>query len=151
MHGDTVWFVFDTDMSEKEGKIAPLCKFCDEQNRLVVSKYDEVKPYKAWNVAQSNPCFEIWLFYHFFDTKPKDYDSERYTSFKEYVNAQISGGFNFQAHPVYLQEAMANAKKNFQLDTNGKLDLYCTEMFKLGEEILSFTKRELSKLRNKLG
>ncbi len=46
---------------------------------------------------------------------------------------------------------MANAKKNFQLDTNGKLDLYCTEMFKLGEEILSFTKRELSKLRNKLG
>lgn len=56
-HGDTVWFVIDTDSWEKEGKITPLRVFCSQQNEAIPQILDEVKSYNAWNVAQSNPCF----------------------------------------------------------------------------------------------
>ena len=69
-HGDTVWFIIDTDTWEEEGKIKPLRDFCLVQNSSIKDQMDEVKPYPVWNVAQSNPCFEIWLFYHFYDMKP---------------------------------------------------------------------------------
>lgn len=151
VHGDTVWFVFDTDLSEKEGKIAPLCQFCEAQNDIISEKYDEIKSYHAWNVAQSNPCFEIWLFYHFFNEAPVNYSKSQHGTFKAYVNEQISGGFQFQVHPVFLEDAIANASANYHASNHYKLQLYSTEMFKLGTEILSFTKKELDKLKNKLG
>lgn len=47
--GDTVWFVIDTD--SWEGKITEL--------------RDRCKTKSNWFVVQSNPCFEVWLFYHF--------------------------------------------------------------------------------------
>lgn len=62
-HGDTVWFTFDTDLNEKEGKITPLRAFCNSMNAEIKSA-DNVKPYIAWNVAESNPSFEVWLYYH---------------------------------------------------------------------------------------
>lgn len=89
-HGDTVWFVIDTDSWEKEGKITPLRVFCSQQNEAIPQILDEVKSYNAWNVAQSNPCFEIWLYYHFYNTKPQEEDVSKYASFKEYVNSVIS-------------------------------------------------------------
>ena len=149
-HGDTIWFVIDTDTWEKEGKIAPLRTFCKQQNKNISDKYDEVKPYRAWNVAQSNPCFEIWLYYHFYDNKPCADEIDKSKSFKDFVNQSINGGFNFSVHPAYMESAIANAKNNFALK-EGTLDSYSTEMFLLGSEILKFTKRELDKLKNKLG
>ena len=35
-------------------------------------KYFLGKEDKVWFVAQSNPCFEVWLFYHFF----REYDKK---------------------------------------------------------------------------
>ncbi|MBC7553975.1 MAG: RloB domain-containing protein, partial [Taibaiella sp.] len=46
---DQVWFVIDTD--DWQDKIPKLKKSCSE--------------YENWFVAQSNPSFEIWLYYHF--------------------------------------------------------------------------------------
>lgn len=66
---DAIWFVIDTDTWEKEGKIKHLRNFCDTKNNSIPKEYDEVKSYNVWNVAQSNPCFEIWLYYHFYDKK----------------------------------------------------------------------------------
>lgn len=41
-HGDTVWFVVDTDTWEKEGKIEPLRQFCSQKNGAISLEYDEV-------------------------------------------------------------------------------------------------------------
>jgi len=150
-YGDTVWFVIDTDTWEKERKIAPLRKYCTEQNQHINEELDEVKPYHAWNVAQSNPSFEIWLFYHIYDTKPSDEELEKAQSFKEYVNSKIAGGFNFQTHPVFLEDAINHSEKQFSKDEAGLLAKYATEMYLLGYEILGFTKQELDKLKNKIG
>ena len=149
-HGDIVWFIIDTDTWEKEGKIKPLRAFCQEQNDIIREKYDEMKPYSVWNVAQSNPCFEIWLYYHFYDKKPSQEKVGDCASFKEFVHLEISGGFNFEKDPVRLEDAISNAEANFQLEKNGNLSVYYTEMSKPGSEILGFVKMELDKLRNKL-
>ena len=150
LHRDTVWFVIDTDTWEEEGKIAPLREFCALQNATIPLKYDEVKAYDAWNVAQSNPCFEIWLYYHFYDIMPVADDVEKHASFKEYVGSNISGGFNFEKDPVRLEEAIANTEKNHTVDGDGKLCAYSSEVFLLGKEIDRFVKSDIRKLRNKL-
>lgn len=151
MHGDTVWFVIDTDTWEKEGKIQPLRDFCSEMNASIIKDYDEVKQYDAWNVAQSNPCFEIWLYYHFYDEMPNEEAILQHASFKQFVNASIAGGFDFGRHPAYLEEAIRNASSRFKTDGNGKVCRFSTEVAFLGSEILKFTKAELDKLKNKLG
>ena len=47
---DEVWFVIDTD----------------EWGNKIISLKDDCNTKQSWNVAQSNPCFEIWLYYHFY-------------------------------------------------------------------------------------
>ena len=149
-HGDTVWFIIDTDTWGLEGKIKVLRDFCQEQNDNNWEKYDEMKPYSVWNVAQSNPCFEIWLYYHFYDNKPDKVAVDGCASFKEYVHKTIAGGFNSEKDPARLEAAISNTEANFQLEKNGNLSVYSTEMSKPGREILGFVKSELDKLRNKL-
>lgn len=73
-----VWFVIDTDTWEREGKIALLRDFCKSNNDHFPKEYDEVKPYQAWNVAQSNPCFEIWLYYHIYSDLPSTDEASRH-------------------------------------------------------------------------
>ena len=149
--GDSIWFVIDTDTWEKEGKIVPLRNFCESLNVEFPKQYDEAKAYCAWNVAQSNPSFEIWLYYHFYENKPAEEDVPKKMSFKEFVTSNIKGGFDFQRDPVRLYDAITNAKNNYSQDDAGKLALYSTGVYGLGEEIHKFVRNELAKLRNKLG
>ncbi|MBQ3618734.1 MAG: RloB domain-containing protein [Bacteroidales bacterium] len=144
-NGDTVWFVIDTDSWEHEGKIDPLRDFCSSQNKSIAKRLS----YSAWNVAQSNPCFEIWLYYHIMENPPKDFDVDKET-FKAYVDRVLPGGFKSERHPQYLEDAIRNAQNNFYRDSNGKLSLFSTEMYVLGTEILHFVKRDLDKLKNKM-
>ncbi len=148
--GDTVWFVVDTDTWEKEGKIEPLRQFCSQKNAAISLEYDEVKAYSAWNVAQSNPSFEIWLYYHFYENKPVSDEVAKYASFKEYVNSTIAGGFNFEKDPVRVETAIVNAERNFQTDKESKLLEYSSEVYMLGKEIDGFVKSDIAKLVNKL-
>ena len=56
LEDDEVWFVLDTDhdkLDTRKPQIEKLRTDCEKRNR--------------WNVAQSNPCFEVWLFNHLFD------------------------------------------------------------------------------------
>ena len=151
MQNDKVWFAIDTDSWEAEGKIQPLREFCDFQNSVIRDTYDEVKPYQAWNVAQSNPCFEIWLYYHLYDSKPKEEDISNHPSIKAFVNRCIAGGFDYQKDPARLKDAIENAAKNFRRKDNGNPDIFSTEQYLLGKEIFRFVMHELQKLRNKLG
>lgn len=148
--GDRVWFVVDTDTWEKEGKISALRAFCAQKN-AECKKYTETKQYSLWNVAQSNPCFEIWLYYHFYEEAPSVEDVEKAVSFKHYLRGKIHGGFNYESDPVRLKDAIANAEENFAAYEDGVLPLFATEVFELGKEIYPFVADELAKLYNKMG
>ncbi|MDE6206964.1 MAG: RloB family protein [Muribaculaceae bacterium] len=149
MQQDQIWFAIDTDQWEEHGKIDVLREYCSRKNNSISDEYDEVKPYSAWCVAQCNPCFELWLYYHLYDSIKAE-DVEQYVTFKQFVDAKITGGFNFQLHPVLLENAITNSELNFQRDMAGKPSLYSTEKFLLGKVILSFCKKELDKLKNKM-
>jgi hypothetical protein len=147
---DSVWFVIDTDSWEKEGKIIPLRAFCDKNNIDFQEKYTEVKPYGAWNVVQSNPSFEIWLYYHFFKASPNLDEVSSCPSFKAFVDGAISGGFDFQKDPVRVSAAIENAKVNFKCTNDRKLALFSTEVYRLAEEIILFVNQHLERLRGKM-
>lgn len=148
---DKIWFAIDTDTWEKEEKIQPLRNFCAARNDDIARNYSEIKPYQAWNVAQSNPCFEIWLYYHHYDTLPEEDAVKECPSVKAYVNGLIAGGFDFQKDPARIDDAIKNAETNFARLDNGNPSWFSTEQFLLGKEILSFVGPEIRKLKNKLG
>lgn len=103
-----------------------------------------------WNVAQSNPSFEIWKYYHIYDKAPDDKEVELSASFKQFVDTKITGGFKNESDPVRLKSAIANASANFGTDKEGCLLLFATEVFLLGQEIYGFVSGEIAKLLNKL-
>lgn len=126
---DNVWFVIDTDLWGS--KITDLRNFCKSQNAGLDNE--------TWYVSQSNPSFEIWLYYHKFSEKPVKNDVDKYSSIKEFVDAQIPGGFDSRKHPAIIEAAIQNAKATYE-EENQVLKLYSTEVFKLGQVILPFVK-----------
>jgi len=55
-------------------------------------------------------------------------------NWKSYVNTKINGGFDARKHPIYIGQAISNAKENYS-ENEGIPNLCCTEMHKLGESI----------------
>lgn len=137
--GDEVWFVIDTDHWNQGNKIEDLRTNCALQTK--------------WSVVQSNPCFELWLFYHFEKLKQIEEEISKFFSFKDFLNHKIKGGFNKWKHPIFIQDAILNSEKNFE--TNGNQPaLLSTEVFLLAKSILPFIKdnidKGLEKQKNKL-
>lgn len=130
---DEVWFVIDTDRWNEGNKIGELRNYVE----------DKRKTYDGWFVAQSNPSFEIWLYYHFNSEKPIDSEIEAAQSFKDFVATKIKGGFDNRSMPLEIQQATLNAENNFERE-NGQPKLYSTEVFNLAKQIIKFTKAQLN-------
>ncbi|TGX81397.1 RloB domain-containing protein [Palleniella muris] len=131
---DQVWFVIDTDTWEQEGKITPLREFCAAQNSDILKTYDEIKAYNAWNVAQSNPCFEVWLYYHHYDSLPEIESVPYGCSIKKYVDSLIADGFDYECDPSRIQFAIERAENVCRYNDDHKLEWFATELFKLARK-----------------
>lgn len=124
---DSIWFVVDTDRWRNH--IHLLHKEC-HQNK--------------WLVAQSNPSFEVWLYYHF--QKFTDFGKiECGKAWKQEVHKISKGGFHSDTHPVYIESAIKYAKEKF-LENEEKLTIGSTEVFKLAEDFFPLIKEEIEKL-----
>ena len=123
--GDEVWFVIDTG----------------DWGAEISALRDNVAKHENWFIAQSNKCFEVWLYYHFFDNKP-DAPVENW---KEHLNNVVKGGFNNRKHPRYLERAISAALKNIGW-TGIKPDEHTTEVYRLGERILPLVKKDIDLL-----
>ncbi len=133
---DEVWFVIDTDRWNEGNKIEQLKDFCTSKN----------DKYKAWYLVQSNPSFEIWLYYHFFETSPIPSEVDKYLSFKEFVNMSIKGGFDNRSMPIELETAIKNSMLNFGI-SNNQPQLFSTDVHLLAKVILPFVKEELDRAK----
>ena len=142
---DMVWFVIDTDQWKEHGKIEILRNFCDEQN----AKYEK-QAYQMFQITQSNPCFEIWLYYHFFSSVPQQREVDASASMKEFVNDKINGGFNMLYHPIFINEAIENSRTNYKEDCEKYPLIFSTQVFRLGEVILRYDGEELKKKKRTL-
>lgn len=72
----------------------------------IIERFNAIKPYNVWNVTQSNPASEIWLYYHFYVTPPGNGEIDYPPSIKAYVHNKIEGGFNYQKDPVRIKDAI---------------------------------------------
>jgi hypothetical protein len=119
---DEIWFIIDTDKWGKE----------------VDTLKDSILKHQNWFVAQSNPSFEVWLYYHFEKIKPQGIVE----NWKVFLNEVIKGGFNSNKHPMYIETAIHNSERNFSL-INNQPDLASTELFQLAKKVLSLVKTDI--------
>jgi hypothetical protein len=123
---DEVWFVVDTDAWGDQ--LHALRQGCAAQHN--------------WHVAQSNPCFEVWLYYHL-NANPPQFDGiERSTSWKSYLATIVPGGFNSMRHPVLLPNAIAHAEANCP-EPNRPPHASATHVYLLGKKIWDATHQQL--------
>jgi hypothetical protein len=134
---DEVWFVFDKDkdkMDSRETQIHFLKSACLK---------------KKWNLSESNPCFEVWLYYHIFNNKPMFEGIEISSNWKPFLNSQLKGGFDPRKHPIYIETAIKNTKRNFE-SQNDRPTIGSSEVYKLAEIIYPFIKERLLEEQKKM-
>lgn len=126
---DEVWFVIDTD--DWGAQIDTLRSNCI--------------PKINWYVAQSNPCFEVWLFYHKFNEFEIFENIETATGWKQYLNKKVAGGFDSKKHAILIQTAIENAKSKFEEE----IHIGSTEVFKLAESFYPLVKDKIDEALQK--
>lgn len=127
---DRVWFVIDTDRWRNQ--LHEIRQECDERIN--------------WKVAQSNPCFEVWLYFHAKAQLPGLENMEKCSAWKPYLPKVIKGGFTPVTHPIAIEFAIANSKSVYQ-STGYFPNLGNTQMWQLAEELLPLIKKELDVLK----
>jgi len=136
--GDEVWIVLDIDKDKHESR--------EPQIQTVLERCDEIDD---WCLAQSNPCFEVWLYYHTHSERPNFESSEKCTNWKQLVNDTIKGGFDSRRHPIFIETASINAKNSFQLEDD-KLNIGSTDVYNLANSIIPLVSVKLKKVLKQL-
>lgn len=91
---DVLWCVLDVDRWSRE-EIEGLRAACEQ--------------HQNWNIAISNPCFEVWLLYHNAATLIDE--NESCARLKQILHEQLSpGGYNVDTVAPLIQTASTNAK-----------------------------------------
>lgn len=100
----------------------------------------------------SNPSFEIWLFYHKFDSTEGLLDegrnkpvSERSQWLKHRLNELVPGGINPVNAFADIRTAIANSRKNYA-EEGGMPQLYATQMYILAESVLNVLDNEFDEM-----
>lgn len=90
----------------------------------------------SWSLAISNPCFEVWLYFHFEKGLPIIDDIDQCKTWKPLLHSVIEGGFDSAYHPTLLDTANQNAKANYE--SEGYFPkVGSTQIYQLGEKISS--------------
>ncbi len=122
-----LWIVMDVDAWKKQD-LHDIQTFCNEKN---------------WSVAISNPCFEVWLYFHF---EKKQLEADRLNQCKTWkgiVNTLGNSGFDSAYHPALLATAIQNAQSNY--DDEGYFPkVSSTQVYRLGEKIYPLVKDVLT-------
>lgn len=124
---DEVWIVVDADINRD--------KIIETKNKCLEGD--------NWNLILSNPCFEVWLYYHFSDIKltlemlnEKEIAKpiNKCSAWKRYLPKMHPGGFNSNDHVSLIKDAIINAEKNYE-ETDNFPDVATTQVFRLAKNI----------------
>ncbi|RYE14248.1 MAG: RloB domain-containing protein [Sphingobacteriaceae bacterium] len=129
---DQVWFVIDTDRWRTQ--IHELRNECDQ--------------HPHWQVAQSNPCFEVWLYYHVKDVLPELAYMHECNNWKPLLHRTIRNGIDLKNHPIVIETAIINSKATC-IETGYLPEPGSTQLWRLGEALLPFIQEELDEAKGK--
>ncbi|WP_291727218.1 RloB family protein [Bernardetia sp.] len=118
---DQVWLVLDVDRWSFE-QLKEVADYCEQSSN--------------WNVVISNPCFEIWLYFHRKETVPKVLDTPQ--KCKTALNEIEKGGYHPYKFITEIEQAIQNAK-NTDINSNYFLpDEGQTKVYQLAESVIAF-------------
>lgn len=132
--GDEVWFVMDIDKDRDDSR--------GPQIREVIAACEKNE---GWNYAISNPCFEVWQYYHQHTDLPKIPEIGFCKNWKTHLNSAFKGGFDNRRHPIYIENATLHAKLIYK-ESDGLPELARTGVYRLGESILALMKGEIDRI-----
>ncbi|PHI17988.1 hypothetical protein CEQ90_20285 [Lewinellaceae bacterium SD302] len=131
---DEVWFVIDTD----------------DWGEKIIELTALVKEYPNFYIAQSNPCFEVWLYYHF-TFNEINYDHLRDSrKMKQYLNDVFKGGFDSKKHPILISDAIKNTKFNYREGEDNMPEKGSSQVYLLAERICNLISNKIDSARNKI-
>lgn len=113
---DKLWFVLDIDRWSRA-------------NLEAIKAECQVN----WDIALSNPCFEVWLIMHYLD--PSGIESTSCKKLKTELNSKVIGGYKIETALSHIQTAIQRAKnadQSVHFIPRGKT----TKVYKLVEEII---------------
>ena len=119
---DDLWFVMDKDRWS-EVQLREIAHYCEQ--------------YPNWHIVISNPCFEVWLYFH----KRKDISRSKSAScndFKNEISTFEKGGFHPFTYVPNLSAAVINAKTADKDPTHFIPLFKQTKVYQLGETLTSF-------------
>jgi hypothetical protein len=129
---DQIWFVIDTD----------------RWRHLIRDLRKECKNKTHWKVAQSNPCFEVWLFYHVKKEVPKLDFIHECNNWSPLVHSVFQNGFNPQLHPILIDIATQNAKAAYRAKGDTP-EPGSTQVWQLAEKLLPLISGEIEELKER--
>jgi hypothetical protein len=135
---DEVWIVLDTDPDKgnsREKQINEIKKRCENLT--------------GWYIVESNPCFEVWLYFHLHNSLEEFEEDDFCKSWKLIVNQSIEGGFDSRKHPIFIEEASINSENNYRNFNNRPLK-GSTEVYRLAKSILTIMKDKIRAVKKKL-
>ena len=117
---DDLWFVIDVDRWSME-QLKELADYCEK--------------YPNWHIAISNPCFEVWLYFHK-KMNINDSTSINCEQFKLEISTFEKGGYHPYKFLPHFQDAIENAKAVDVTPTHFMPNPKQTKVYQLGEAIL---------------
>ena len=131
---DELWFVIDVDRWSEE-QIRELAQFCDD--------------HVNWNLVISNPCFEVWLFFHK-SAKINESKSSTCQEFKYEISQFDKAGYDNLTYIGSILTAVENAKLNDSDINHYFPKIKESKVYLLVESIIkSCTKLEFERFINK--
>lgn len=138
IEGDEVWIVIDSDPDKDNSRLGQIEYIKTESAKI-----------RDWYVVESNPCFEVWLYFHQDEILPDYPVPDTCKDWKLQVNKLIKGGFDSRRHPIFIEEAANNAKKSHETN-NYVLDAGYTEVYRLGFSIIRILGEKIRAIKEKL-
>lgn len=92
-----------------------------------------------WNIAVSNPCFEVWLLYHLFETLPDN--GKPCSDLKRLLHEAVQGGYDKNSFCPKIRIAAENARQADDNQTGYFPDRMKTKLYVLAEEIIGLPGR----------
>ena len=119
---DELWFVLDIDRWKVE-QIIEIAKLCENNPN--------------WHIAISNPCFEIWLYFHKKSVIPKEV-KENCKEAKSQLSKLTKNGYNKDEYILNIGDAIRNSK-NADSDMNHFLPKKGeTKVYLLAESLINY-------------
>lgn len=123
IEGDQMWIVVDVD-NWPEKQLSILAQECHS---------------KGWNLAISNPCFEVWLCYHMEDDIPDGGEIKDSAYFKHHLSQLTVEGYSPEVYSPLAFKAIEVAKAK-DMNPDMRIPPYkVTYVYRLMEQMKKFS------------